>query len=831
VPDFGQEHRNLHPPQVEPEDEPEPEHERDEAPDAGSIEDQRFGSPPPSPHLPPIRDVSPGHGNGATALPFVPVIDDISISLKFIEHVKNSSLRDYLDQDAIDRLRNPPEEELTLDDPDHRYSIEVFLAVTTASEATYNAIRLATLSRYPDSGMLTYYKVKRLVSELSGVVPILTDMCINSCIGYTGPFAELTNCPMCGQGRYETETVPHVPRKQFHTIPIGPQLQALWRNPEGADGMGYRRKYTEKIREELRHHNGTRVSPYGDFFDGSDYLDAVGDKNITSEDVVLMFSIDGAQLYRNKASDCWIYIWVIMDHAPGIRYKKRYILPGGFIGGPNKPRNADSYICVGLSHLGAIQKEGLKIWDASRRVVFVSRPFLAAVGADAVGLAPIAGTVGHNGKHGCRVHCPFVGRHKARGTHYYGARLKPTNFAVAGCDHDDVDLNNILAAHTSATSKARYGNNLDFLVKSPNQAQYEKRRLQTGLVGPSIFSGLPAKHTLGVPMLFVLDIMHLPALNIPDLMIPLWRATIDCDKTDDKELWTWAALRDPAVWKSHGQSVADATPYIPGSFDRPPRNPAEKISSGYKAWEFLLYFFGLGPALLFGILPESIWRNYCKLVRAFRILMQEEISPIELVEAHELMTEFSNEFEELYVQRRADRIHFVRPCLHTASHFAPETTRIGPAINVSQWALERTIGNLGEEIKQHRDPYTNISERGVRRCQVNALKAIIPNLEPVANLLPRGSEDLGDSFILLRARDRAAHKVSNPHELNAIRKYMTEDGHNLSDTWDLHVRRWARVRLPNGQVARSSWKESTRSLDQLRVSRNLKVSHQCGNCF
>jgi len=80
-----------------------------------------------------------------------------------------------------------------------------------------------------------------------------------------------------------------------------------------------------------------RVSPYGDFFDGSDYLDAVGDGNIMSEDVVLMFSIDGAQLYRNKASDCWIYVWVIMDHAPGIRYKKRYILPGGFIGGPNKP--------------------------------------------------------------------------------------------------------------------------------------------------------------------------------------------------------------------------------------------------------------------------------------------------------------------------------------------------------------------------------------------------------------------------------------------------------------------------------------------------------------
>jgi hypothetical protein len=279
-----------------------------------------------------------------------------------------------------------------------------------------------------------------------------------------------------------------------------------------------------------------RVSPYGDFFDGSDYLDTMAGKQIMSEDMVLMFSIDGAQLYRNKASDCWIYVWVIMDHAPDVHYKKRYILPGGFIGGPNKLQNVDSYICVGLLHMGAIQKEGLGIWDASRQVVFVSRPFLAAVGADAVRLAPIAGTVGHNGKHGCRVHCPFVGRHKAWGTHYYGAQLKPTNFAVAGCDHNDVNLKNILAAHISAALKAQYGTDLDFLVKSPNQAQYKKCRLQTGLIGPSIFSGLPAKHTFGVPTLFVLDIMHLPALNILDLMIPLWQATIDCDNTDDKQL-------------------------------------------------------------------------------------------------------------------------------------------------------------------------------------------------------------------------------------------------------------------------------------------------------
>ena len=138
--------------------------------------------------------------------------------------------------------------------------------------------------------------------------------------------------------------------------------------------------------------------------------------------------------------------------------------------------------------------------------------------------------------------------------------------------------------------------------------------------------------------------------------------------------------------------------------------------------------------------------------------------------------------------------------------------------------MERTIGNLSEEIKQHRDPYINISEWGVRCCQVNALKAIIPDLEPVGNLLPHGSEDVGGGFILLRALDRTTRKVSNPFESIAIHKYLERDGEILTDRWEAYTRRWAHVRLPNGQVAQSLWKEIKKSLDKLRTSRNLKVT-------
>jgi hypothetical protein len=98
--------------------------------------------------------------------------------------------------------------------------------------------------------------------------------------------------------------------------------------------------------------------------------------------------------------------------------------------------------------------------------------------------------------------------------------------------------------------------------------------------------------------------MHLLSLNISDLLVNLWWGILDCDKSNDCIVWDWATLRGN-VWEMHGCQVAAATPYLSGSFDCPPRDPAEKISNGYKAWDFLMYLFSLGPGLLYNILPEK----------------------------------------------------------------------------------------------------------------------------------------------------------------------------------------------------------------------------------
>ncbi|KAG2343824.1 hypothetical protein BDR05DRAFT_999731 [Suillus weaverae] len=132
-------------------------------------------------------------------------------------------------------------------------------------------------------------------------------------------------------------------------------------------------------------------------------------------------AVQSAQLYRSKISDCWIYIWVILDHHPSHHYKKQYVLPGAVIPGPKNPKNFDSFLFPGFHDLMSLQNEGLQIWDVSYNINFTSRPFLTLPTADALGL----------------VHFD--------GSHYFPVLLKPLNYTVRGCSHNDIDVFNLPA--------------------------------------------------------------------------------------------------------------------------------------------------------------------------------------------------------------------------------------------------------------------------------------------------------------------------------------------------------------------------------------------------
>ena len=141
---------------------------------------------------------------------------------------------------------------------------------------------------------------------------------------------------------------------------------------------------------------------------------------------------------------------------------------------------------------------------------------------------------------------------------------------------------------------------------------------------------------------------------------------------------------------------------------------------------------------------------------------QHQITLSNVREAHQALLLFAQEFEMLYCQCLPTRIHFVRPCIHSLVHLPREVIRISPLVCSSQWTLECTIGNLEEEMKQHSNPFANLSQRGIRRARINTLKAMIPDLDvdgTAEKHLPPGSKDVGDGYLLLHAREEEAHPL------------------------------------------------------------------------
>lgn len=291
-------------------------------PDPGSLEDTALGDSEDNSGVPNEGDRVPFREDPSQQ----PQPEQTQIHLEalkstqeFIEALRSATIENtQLHPDLLQRLRDPPTCELQIDDPILRQSLETYLEDIT--EETYERIRVS-LIRNHNITLLSHSRIKAKVQEISGVYPIHNDMCIGGCVAFVGPFAKYSRCPRCGENRYDPFALASKgtkkPRQRFVTIPIGPQIQAAYRSSESAVNMRYRANCTRAVIAGLEAGGG--ITEWADYIHGSSYLEAVMAGDIDENTTVLMGSLDGAQLYRMKASDCWVYIWVSLDRSPDAR--------------------------------------------------------------------------------------------------------------------------------------------------------------------------------------------------------------------------------------------------------------------------------------------------------------------------------------------------------------------------------------------------------------------------------------------------------------------------------------------------------------------------------
>jgi hypothetical protein len=235
------------------------------------------------------------------------------------------------------------------------------------------------------------------------------DMCANSCIAYTRPFADHTEWFYCHLLRRQivvTENTDseHVeviqPDWQFQTIPIGLAFQALYCLSESAIKMNYCLQHTAELLAKAAQEPGGLPPVYCNYIDGSKYHAHVKSNANREKKIQDNVSIDGAQLIKKRMSDC---IWVIFNLVPEECLQKMYIIPGGYLPGPKNPMNTDSFLFPGLQHINALMKDGLGVWNAAHpeHGIYSADPFLAFNTAGQMDLSKVNSLAGAHGHRGC----------------------------------------------------------------------------------------------------------------------------------------------------------------------------------------------------------------------------------------------------------------------------------------------------------------------------------------------------------------------------------------------------------------------------------------------
>lgn len=132
--------------------------------------------------------------------------------------------------------------------------------------------------------------------------------------------------------------------------------------------------------------------------------------------------------------------------------------------------------------------------------------------------------------------------------------------------------------------------------------------------------------------------------------------------------------------------------------------------------------------------------------------------------------------------------------------------------------MERTIGNLGQEIHLHSNPYANLTQCGIARCVANSIYARYPALWSRLPDLPQGAILLSGGYALLHPWEESPSRMCDD-EFAVLQRYAN---HNPGVIISEQIMRYGRIQLPNGHQVQCAWREDERRQEP-RVSRMVKV--------
>ena len=478
-------------------------------------------------------------------------------------------------------------------------------------------------------------KIRSRIAFLSGYRPEFYDCCPNSCCCYLGPYVDLTACPFCKEGRYQSDG--KKPRKRFTYIPIIPRLIAFACNKEYSTKMQYRHQYcTTEARDGIS----------ADIFDGIQYK-KLCEAHVTVDakvlphkyfsdphDIALGLSTDGFAPFNKRKKTAWPLLVFNYNLPPDIRFHSEHLLSLGVIPGPKKPKDADSFLWPFLQELFQLAY-GVKALNILARAFSLLRAFLIVVFGDIPAISMLMRMKGHNGLCPCRM-CEIIGVRIPgdRSPAHYVPLNRATHPAIQGIDHriSRYDPRKLpLRTHSILLQQAR---NVE-LAKS--EAEANNLAKNYGIKGIPLLSYI---HSLSFPHSFPYDFMHLIWENLIPNLILHWTGQF---KGLDEGIEHYQ-LAD-GIWEAIGAETARAGRYIPSAYGRRvPDVAQDKTACTAESWSFWTQY--IGPVLLRNRFRNAkYYQHYVALVSLLNRCLQFEISKEEVEELREGFAKWVEDYE------------------------------------------------------------------------------------------------------------------------------------------------------------------------------------------
>jgi len=230
----------------------------------------------------------------------------------------------------------------------------------------------------------TIKKAQKIIRDL-GLTYIKIDACVNDCVLFRGPLANMDTCPTCGENRWKKDNTnsneigessesggakKHTPCKVLRYFPLTPRLQRLYMSKETSSLMRWHKE--ELVSDGKMRHPADSLA-WKHVNDRYKWFDS------DPRNVRLGLASDGFNPFGmlNVNYTCWPVILIPYNLPPWLCLKQPYWMMSMLIPGPKSPGvNIDVYLQPLIDELHDLWVNGVLTWDEKEKKNFTLHAIL-----------------------------------------------------------------------------------------------------------------------------------------------------------------------------------------------------------------------------------------------------------------------------------------------------------------------------------------------------------------------------------------------------------------------------------------------------------------------